>query len=65
MAKQSPLRSAQPGAVSACGKLLKAGHSIPVRKSAIGPRERKAQARGKIAIRKSNKDGFVQVVCTL
>jgi hypothetical protein len=65
MARPSPLRSAQANAVSVCGKLLQKGQSITVKASAVGPREKTLQARGKIAIRKSNKDGHVQIVCLL
>lgn len=65
MARPSPLRSAQADAVSVCGKLLQKGQSITVRESSIGPREKTLASRGKIAIRKSNKDGHVQIVCLL
>jgi hypothetical protein len=65
MAKRSPLRTAQADSVSVCGRLLKKGQSLTVAKSAIGPREQKLISRGKVTLRKSNKPGFVQVVCTL
>ena len=65
MARTSPLRSAQPNAVSVCGKLLCKGQSLTVKESAIGPRELKLAARGKISIRKSNKPGHKQIVCLL
>lgn len=65
MAKQSPLRSSQADSLSICGKLLRKGQSTIVPLSAIGPREKKAESRGKIKIRKSNTPGCVQVVCTL
>lgn len=63
--RPSPLRSAQPDAVSVCGKMLQKGQSLIVKESAIGPRERKLEARGKIAVRKSNKPGHLQIVCLL
>jgi hypothetical protein len=65
MPRRSPVQSAQPNSVSICGKLLQPGQSITVPESAIGPRERKAESRGKIRVRSSNKPGHVQVVCTL
>jgi len=65
MAKQSPLMNAQPNAVSVCGKLLTKGQAVTVPESAIGPKEKKAHARGRISVRPSNMTGFVQVVCTL
>ena len=65
MAHRSPLMNAQPNSVSVLGKLLRKGQSLTVPESAIGPRERKLEARKKIKIRKSNKPGHVQVVCTL
>lgn len=65
MSRPSPLRNAQPNAVSVCGKLLQKGQAMTVKESAIGPRERKLAARKKIALRKSNKPGHVQIVCLL
>jgi hypothetical protein len=65
MPRKSPLRTAQPNTVSVCGKLLQSGQAITVPESAIGAREKKLVARGKIKTRKSNKPGHVQVVCTL
>ena len=65
MPKSSPLRTSQADSVSVCGKLLKKGQALTVAESAIGPREKKLISRGKIKIRKSNKTGHVQVVCTL
>ena len=62
MAKKSPLRSAQVGSMSICGKLLRVGQSITVQASAIGPREQKALARQQLVKRASNKPGFVQLV---
>ena len=62
MAKQSPLRSAQPNSVSVCGKILRKGQSLTVAESAIGPREQKMVSRKQLQIRKSNKPGFVQLV---
>jgi hypothetical protein len=63
--KKSPLHNAEANAVSVCGKILTAGQSITVPETAIGPRERKMESRGKLLIRSSNKEGQVQVVCTL
>lgn len=65
MPRQSPLRNAQADAVSVCGSILQNGQSKTVLESAIGPRERALEARGKIKIRKSNEKGKVQIVCTL
>lgn len=62
---RSPLRNAQPESVSVCGKLLRRDQSLTVAESAIGPRERALEAKGKIKIRPSNKSGQVQIVCTL
>lgn len=62
MAKQSPLRSAQPQTRSVCGKLLRKGQSVTVAESAIGPREMKMLERKQLVKRKSNKAGFVQLV---
>ena len=62
---ETPLKNAQPASVSVCGKLLTNGQTVTVLKSAIGPRERTAEARGKISIRESNKKTHVQVTCTL
>lgn len=61
----TPLRSAQPNAVSVCGKMLTKDQTLTVAESAVGPRERKLEERGKIAIRKSNQKGMVQITCTL
>ncbi len=65
MARTSPLRSAQANSVSVCGKILRSGQSITVPEGAVGPRERKLVSRKKISVRKSNKPGHVQIVCTL
>jgi len=65
MPRKSPLRSAQPDSVSVCGRLLRKGQAITVKESAIDAKVKKAEARGKVRIRKSNKPGHVQVVCTL
>jgi hypothetical protein len=65
MARPSPLYSAQPDCISVCGKMLKRGQVISVPASAIGPRERRMEAKGKILIRKPTSDGKVQIVCTL
>jgi hypothetical protein len=65
MPRRSPLRSAQVGSLSICGKLLKKGQSITVPESAVGPRERRKEAQGKITIRRSNKSGFLQITRTL
>ena len=63
--RKSPLEKAKADAVSVCGKILKSGQTITVAESAIGPREQKLEARGKISIRPSNKKGHVQVTCKL
>ena len=63
--RPSPLSSAQPDSVSVCGRLLRKGQAITVHETAIGPRERKMETRRRISIRPSNKEGYVQVVCTL
>jgi len=63
--RKSPLRTAQADSVSVCGKLLRRGQSLTVKESAIGPKERRLKAAGKISFRDSNKPGHVQVVCTL
>ena len=65
MAKQSPLRNAQPGTLSVCGRLLRRGQSVTLNSAAIGSRERSLESRGKIRIRPSNVEGKVQVTCTL
>lgn len=62
---RSPLKNAQPNAVSVCGKLVKKGQSILVPESAVGPRERKMELGGKIKIRPSNTKGMLQIVCSL
>ncbi len=62
---RSPLLNAQPSAVSVCGKLLRTGQTLTVNESAIGARERAAQAKGKVQIRNSNVKGKVQITCTL
>lgn len=62
MARQSPLHNAQADALSVCGRLLKRGQVMLVPESAIGSRERKLEQRKLIAIRKSNKPGFLQIV---
>lgn len=62
MAKQSPLRSAQPNTLSVCGKLLRKGQAITVTESAIGPRERTMLARKQIGKRESNQSGYVQLI---
>ena len=63
--RKSPLKSAQADSVSVLGKLLRKGQAITVKETAIGPKERKLVKAGKISLRQSNKDGYVQVVCTL
>ena len=65
MSHNSPLRTAQPNALSICGKILLQGQTLTVPATAIGPRERKAEEKGKISIRPSNKEGQVQIVCLL
>jgi hypothetical protein len=65
MPRPSPLRNAQVNSVPACGKILQKGQSITVLETAIGPREKRAAARGKLSIRKSNRPGYRQIVCTL
>jgi hypothetical protein len=45
--------------------MLRKGNTITVDETAIGPREKGLEARGKISIRKSNTAGKVQVTCTL
>lgn len=62
---KSPLRQATADSVSVCGKILKAGQSVTVVASAIGPRERKAEERKRISIRPSNEKGKVQILCIL
>ena len=62
---RTPLRKKTPNSVSVCGKVLRKGQVITVPESAIGPREKKQAARGKIVIRKSNKPDCVQVRCML
>lgn len=65
MPHRSPLLSAQPQAVSVCGKLLRSGQSLLVPESAIGPRERSMERKGKIRFRISNEKGKIQIVCTI
>lgn len=65
MPHRSPLLGAQPQAVSVCGKLLRAGQSLLVPESAIGPRERIMEQKGKIRIRVSNERGKWQITCTI
>lgn len=65
MSSRSPLRNAQPDAVSVCGKILRNGQSITVPESAVGPRERAMESKGKVKIRTSNEKGKLQIVCTL
>ena len=61
----SPLASKASQSVSVCGKMLMRGKTILVPESAVGPRERKMEKNGKIAIRKSNTKGMLQILCTL
>ena len=65
MARPSPLVGAQANSVSVCGKILQSGQSIVVPESAIGPRERRAEEKGKITLRHTNTTGEVQICCTL
>lgn len=65
MPHRSPLLGAQPRSVSVCGKLLRAGQSLLVPESAVGPRERSMERKGKIRIRISNERGKLQIVCTI
>lgn len=65
MPHKSPLHNAQPRSVSVCGKLLRSGQSLTVPESAVGPRERVMETKGKIKIRPSNEKGKLQIVCTL
>jgi len=58
------LLSRSVSSVSVCGKMLRKGQSITVTSSAVGDRERKMEARGKIKILKSNKKGMVQIRAT-
>jgi hypothetical protein len=46
---------------SVCGKMLRRGQTILVDATAIGPREKKMEKRGKIRISASNKKGKVQI----
>lgn len=62
---KSPLRKATADSVPVCGKILKAGQSVTVAATAIGPRELKAQEKGRITIRPSNEKGKVQILCIL
>lgn len=62
---RSPLRNAQPASVSVCGKLLRSGQTLTVPESAVGPRERALESKGKVKIRASNEKGKLQVICTL
>ena len=65
MARMSPLAKKKANAISACGKILQKGQSLVVEDSAIGPREQRLEAKGKLRIRPSNKKGHVQITCTL
>ena len=48
--------------VSVCGKMLRKGQSLPVLKSAVGPRERKLESRGLIKILSSNTKDQVRIL---
>ena len=65
MARKSPLLSKSATAVSACGKILQKGQSVVVKESAVGPREKLLEKKGRLRIRPSNKKGHVQLTCTL
>jgi len=65
MARKSPLLSAQPDSVSVGGQMLRKGQSRLLDPQAIGPRERRLEKQGKIAIYPSNTTGKVQVLCKL
>lgn len=62
---RSPLRAAQANSVSVCGKMLTTGQKLTVKETAIGPRERKMEARGLIKIHNAREAGKVQIVCVL
>ena len=63
--KRTPLHDSQPDSVSVCGRLLRNGQTLTVPETAVGPRERKAETRRRISIRESNREGYVQITCTL
>lgn len=65
MSTKSPLRNAVPNAVSVCGKILQAGQTVLVDTSAVGPKERALEAKGKIRITSSNTPSKTQVRCVL
>lgn len=61
----SPLLSAKPNSLSVCGKILQSGQSLLVDESAVGPKERLHETKGRILIRSSNQKGKLQIVCKL
>ena len=61
----SPLRSAKADAVPVCGRLLKRGQSMVVAESAIGARELKLAAKGKVRIIDAQQKGKKQIICLL
>ena len=63
MATRTPLLSTKPQSLSVCSKLMRVGQIITVPAGAVGAKERRLVARGKIAVRSSNKPGHVQVTC--
>ena len=60
----SPNKGNRADSVSVCGKMLRDGQTIIVPASAIGPREEKMMARGKIRILPAP-GGQKQIRCTL